>query len=159
VRTLVAQAQRLGLCTLEELSAELATGPRQYSANLRQALADASAGAASAPEARAAAILRRANVPPFEANAIVRFPDGSYLRVDFLWRRLRAVLEIDSDEYHNQSPVDRDKTDRRHTKLVTGGFSVLSRRPGLIDRAPAQFVRDVETWLAARAIELTDRGA
>lgn len=159
VRTLVAQARRAGLCTLDELQTELRTGPRRGSAHLRQALADAMAGAESAPEARAAAILGRASIPPFKQNGIIRFPDGTRLRVDFLWRELRAVLEIDSDEYHNQSPADRDRTDIRHTKLITHGISVMTRRPGLIDRAPAQFARDVEAWLAARAIELAKRDA
>jgi very-short-patch-repair endonuclease len=157
VRALVSQAVRAGLCTLDELAAELSTGPRQHSRNLRTAIADLDAGAWSAPEARAAAILRRADVPPFEQNARVDMPDGTYLVVDFLWRPLRAVLEIDSDEHHWLDPADRDSTSRRHSKLATVGYTVMSRRPAVVGRHARQFRSDVEQWLAARARELAAR--
>lgn len=45
VRALVSQAVRAQVCTLDELSAELAFGPRQGSRNLRVARADLDAGA------------------------------------------------------------------------------------------------------------------
>ena len=157
VRALVSQAVRAGLCTLDELAAELSTGPRQHSRNLRIAIADLDAGAWSAPEARAAAILRRSNVPPFEQNARIDLSDGTYVVVDFLWRSLRAVLEIDSDEHHWFDPADRDSTSRRQSKLATGGYSVMSRRPAVLGRQPRQFRTDVEDWLAARARELDVR--
>ena len=159
VRALVSQAVRAGLCTLDELSAELAAGPRQGSRNLRLAIADLDAGAWSAPEARAAAILRRAGIPPFEQNARVDLPNGRYLIVDFLWRALRAVLEIDSDEHHWLSPVDRDATSRRQSTLQTFGYTVMSRRPAALARNPQQFRLDVRAWLAARAVALDQHPA
>jgi very-short-patch-repair endonuclease len=153
VRALVTQSLRARLCTLPELWAELESGPHKFSANLRRALQDADAGAWSAPEARAAAILCSAEVPPFEQNACIDLPDGSQLYVDFLWRALRAVLEIDSDEHHGD-PAERDDTDRRHLQLETLGFSVAHRRPNVIIREPRRFRREMESWLAARAVEL-----
>jgi hypothetical protein len=153
VRALVAQAIRAKICTPAELQQEYESGPRQFSANLRQALADIDAGAWSAPEARAAKLLRQAQVPPFEQNARIELRDGSWLYVDFLWRALRAVLEIDSDEHHGD-PVERDRTDARHLKLQALGLSVAHRRPSVLLRAPAQFQREMQTWLAARAREL-----
>jgi hypothetical protein len=141
------------LCTLPELWSEYDDGPRRHSANLRQALLDVGAGAWSAPEARAASLLRNADAPAFEQNARIDFPDGSWLYVDFLWRRLRAVLEIDSDEHHGD-PGDRDRTDARHLKLQSLGLSVAHRRPAVLFREPDRFQREIVTWLAARALEL-----
>jgi hypothetical protein len=154
VRALVAQALRANLCTLAELRGELEAGPRKFSANLRAALLDMDRGAWSAPEARAAEILRRSNVPPFEPNAPVRLPTGRVLWVDFLWRDLRAVLEIDSFEYHDDDPRQRDATDDRHIQLTKLGLAVIHRRPRLVFREPQRFRYEVETWLAARAREL-----
>lgn len=157
VRALVSQAVRAQVCKLDELSAELASGPRQGSHNLRVALADLDAGAWSAPEARAAAILRRARVPRFEQNARIDLPDGTYVIVDFYWRDLRAVLEIDSDAHHWLNPGDHDATSRRQSKLQTHGHTVMSRRPAAIIRSPQQFRGDVEAWLAGRRFELASR--
>lgn len=132
-----------------QLWAELEAAPRQHSANLRQALADMDAGAWSAPEARAATILRGADVPPFEQNARIDLSDGRYLIVDFLWRELRAILEIDSDEHHGD-PGDRDSTDDRHLVLETLGYSVAHRRPRLIMGEPGRFRWETECGLAGR---------
>jgi very-short-patch-repair endonuclease len=157
VRALVTQALRARLCTLDELAAELAAGPRRGSRNLRLAITDADADAWSAPEARAAAILRRARVPRFEQNARIDLPDGTYVIVDFYWRDLRAVLEIDSDAHHWLDPADRDATSRRQSTLQTYGYTVMSRRPSAIIRSPQQFRGDVEAWLAGRRVELVAR--
>jgi very-short-patch-repair endonuclease len=70
-----------------------------------------------------------------------------------LWRALRAVLEIDSDEHHGD-PADRDRTDARHVKLQSLGLSVVHRRPAVVLREPLRFQREITTWLAARAREL-----
>lgn len=116
------------------------------------------AGAWSAPEARAAGVLRRARgVPPFEQNAWIGLPDGSWLCVDFLWRELRAVLEIDSVEHHDIDPADRDHTNRRASTLHTFGYTTISRRPSVINRQPAQFAADVAQWLDGRRRELAAR--
>ncbi|MEO8888491.1 MAG: DUF559 domain-containing protein [Jatrophihabitantaceae bacterium] len=157
VRALVAQAVRGQLCTLDELTAELASGPRRGSRNLRCAIDDVSAGAWSAPEGRAAAILRRSHVPRFEQNARVDRPGGGFFIVDFLWRALRAVLEIDSDEHHYDNPADRDRTSRRQSSLQSLGLTVMSRRPAAISRDPRQFRLDVQAWLQARTEELVAR--
>lgn len=150
VRTLVSQAVRRHLCSLPELWRQYEDGPRRHSAALRTALTDLDHGAWSAPEARAADILRRSRVPAFEQNARINLPGGRYLIVDFLWRALRAVLEIDSDAHH-RDPVDRDRTDDRHLALETLGFTVAHRRPSVIVGSPGRFSREIECWLRARA--------
>jgi very-short-patch-repair endonuclease len=153
VRALVAEAVRREHCTVADLVAELAAGPRRGSANLRLAVEEVSGGAWSAPEALAARLLRAAKVPRFRQNVTLRLPGGGHLYLDFLWTRLRAVLEIDSDEHHGL-PADADATDERHLTLESLGLSVAHRRPSFIARHPQRFTDGIATWLAARAREL-----
>lgn len=110
-------------------------------------------GAWSAPEARAARLLRAAGLGPFEQNVALRLPDGSVRIVDFLWRELRAVLEIDSAEHH-LDPVQWRATMDRHLALETAGFAVVHRAPSAVFTAPHRFVRDVEAFLAGRRTAL-----
>ena len=128
-------------------SRDAPAGPRRGSALLRQAVTEVGAGAASAPEARAAHLMRRAKLPPFEQNARIDLINGDYFVVDFLWRSLGAVLEIDSLEYH-LDPADWATQDR-HLKLTTLGYSVVHRPPSAL-RDEARFVAEVDAWLASR---------
>ena len=150
VRTVVAEAVRRRLSTVDEIAVELEAGPHKGSALLRQAVDDVGAGAWSAPEARAARLLRRAGVPPFEQNVRIELPGGGYLVADFLWRELRAILEIDSVENHFD-PADWEATMDRHLVLETLGYSVAHRRPSAIRNYPQRFIRDIAAWLASRA--------
>jgi hypothetical protein len=154
VRALVTQAVRANLCTVEELAVQLAEGPRRDSRHLRLALEEVSDGAWSAPEARAGRLLRASSVPPFEQNARVDLPDGSYVIADFLWRALRAVLEIDSVEHHFLTPEQREATDAKHLMLMAADYAVAHRTPWAVMQRPARFVRGMELWLAARARQL-----
>ena len=149
VRTVVAEAVRRRLSTVDEIAAELDAGPRNGSALLRQAVDEVGAGAWSAPEARAARLLRRAGGPPFEQNARIELPGGAYYVADFLWRDLWAVLEIDSAEHH-LDPADWSATMDRHLGLETAGFSVAHRPPSAVNTYPVRFVRDITAWLANR---------
>lgn len=146
VRALVTEAVRRDLCSVDELAAELAAGPRGGSGFLRQAVEEAGGGAWSAPEARAARALRRARLAPFEQNARIDLPNGRWLVVDFLWRALRAVLEIDSLEHHS-APPDADATSDRHLVLETHGFSVVHRTPRFVSRETKAFVAGIASWL------------
>jgi very-short-patch-repair endonuclease len=152
VRALVAEAVRKDLCTIEELAFELQHCPRRGSAHLRQAVDEVRLGAWSAPEARAGTLLRGAALPPFEQNARIDVPGGRHFIVDFLWRELRAVLEIDSDAHHALAG-HADRTSDRHLVLETMGFSVIHRTPAFIVRHPSEFVAGIAAWLAARTTE------
>ena len=112
-----------------------------------------SAGAWSAPEARAAKLLKRGGVPPFKQNRRIDLPNGRYVVVDFLWRALRAVLEIDSDVHHALT-VDAEGTANKHIALETLGFSVVHRAPAFVMREPTAFVDGIARWLQARRREL-----
>jgi hypothetical protein len=98
VRALVTSAVAHRACRVQDLVTELDHCPRGGSAAFRIAVGDALDGAHSVAEARAARILSRA--PAFELNVpIVRGGRVLYV-VDVFWRTLRAVLEIDSREFH-----------------------------------------------------------
>jgi very-short-patch-repair endonuclease len=158
VRALVTEVVRRQRCQPDELAVELAEGPRRGSANLRRAIDEVHQHAWSAPEARTATLLRRAKVPPFEQNARIDLPSGVWLIADFLWRELRAVLEVDSIEHHF-TPADLDATTARHLLLETHGYSVVHRSPAAINRDPAGFVRGVAQWLDSRRRVLGFDGA
>jgi len=119
----------------------------------RRRLDEVTVGAWSAPEARAARVLRRAGVPPFEQNVRIDLPGGRFFVVDFLWRELKAILEIDSVEHHFDAP-DRDATMDRHLVLETLGYSVVHRSPAVVQKQPAAFAGGIAAWLAARATGL-----
>lgn len=101
LRAMVTSAIQRELCTAEMLTDELAACPRQRSALLRRALADVFADVHSVAEAEAADLLRAGGVPDFLANAPIVDTSGRLLyRVDLLWPQLRAIVEIDSREFH-----------------------------------------------------------
>ena len=153
VRALIAEVVRKGLCSIEELTAELESGPRNGSAHLRDAIEEIAGGAWSAPEALAARLMRSAGITGFQANATIRRPGGRTVIADFLWERLRAVLEIDSAEYH-EAPPDDDYTSDRHLLLETAGYSVVHRKPRMIANRPKDFTDGIAAWLSARTVEL-----
>jgi hypothetical protein len=153
VRALVAETVRRGIVTVEELAFEWRTGPRRHSAHLRQAVDEVGGGAWSAPEARAATLLRRAGLPRFVQNAALVLSSGRRVVPDFLWPELRAILEIDSDLHHALAG-DADRTADRHLWLTTDGYSVIHRTPRQILADEERFVAEIRAWLAARAVEL-----
>lgn len=152
VRSLVARVVQDGHCTIEELGVELDSGPRRGSAHFRKALQEVGWGAASAPEARAASILRRAGIVRFIQNASLRLPDGTIRIVDFFWPELRACLEIDSVEWHFRQGDWKGTLDR-HLALTTARLSVIHRPPSALDDE-TRFVADIVAWLTNRASEL-----
>lgn len=152
VRTLVARVVQHRHCTVAELAQALRDGPMRGSKHFRQALLEVGAGAASAPEARAAKILVAAGVTGWQQNVVLHLPDGSTRIVDFYWPDLRAVLEIDSVEWHFEAS-DWSATWDRHLDLSTFGYSVVHRPPSAL-RDPAKFVRGVQAWLVGREADL-----
>ncbi len=151
VRAVVAEAVRLGLCTIDELAVELRRGPQRGSAFLREAIDEVGGGAWSAPEARAATLMRRAGFPKFKQNLTIALPNGGYYIADFIWPDLRAILEIDSESHHTLAGGDGDHTSDRHIMLETLGYSTVHRTPRLIVKHPQKFLDGVGAWLAARA--------
>ena len=153
VRALVAAAVQGGHCTPDELSSMLDTAARRGSAILRRSLEDVRDGARSVAEARALEQLRRAVVPDFELNVpIVDAQQRTIAIADFLWRALRAILEIDSHEFHF-SAEDWRQTTYRHNRLTACGFAVTHYPPSRLISGK-QWTGEVAGWLQARALEL-----
>lgn len=154
VRALVASAVRSGRCQLDDIARELAAGPQQHSALLRTVLGEIALGARSAAEARALSVLLRCSVPTFELNVPVLDATGRTRWVlDVLWRELRAVLEIDSVEFHF-GVREWQATMARHNSLQQRGLAVAHYPPSRIMRDPDGWGREVEGWLRSRAREL-----
>lgn len=152
VRALVTSVIQRRVCRIEDLLAELRQGPSNGSSGLRSALADAADGARSAAEAVALGRLRRAAVPAFELNVPVVVGSGRVrFVVDVLWRELRAVLEIDSREFH-LGEREWQATMRRHNELTRYGFAVVHYPPSVVGEPG--WSSEVADWLRARAVEL-----
>jgi len=151
VRALVTSAIQRQLCPVEDLCEQLRGAPRRGSGALRLAVADVVAGARSVAEAEAAERLRAGKVPTFELNVpIVRA--GHVIAVaDILWRELRAVLEIDSREFHFSEAAWK-ATCTRHNRLTAAGLALTHYPPSATRRA--DWVAEVEQWLRNRAREL-----
>jgi hypothetical protein len=154
VRALVTSAVQAQRCRAEDLLDEADLVPRNHSAPFLEAVADLRDGARSIAEAEAIHILRRAPVPVFEANVTIVTAGGRVLAVaDLLWRELRAVLEIQSRQYHF-SEQEWANTMRRHNRLTPYGLALAHYRPAEIRRRASGWAHEVETWLRARAREL-----
>jgi len=151
-RGLLAKVVQGGWATVGELAVELEAGPRQGSALFRQALAEIGYGAASAPEAHAATLLRRAGITDFVQNVVLDVAPGVRWIADLYWERLRAILEIDSVQYHFGG-ADWTRTMDRDLSLTTHGYSVIHRPPSAL-RDGTCFVAEVRAWLRGRELEL-----
>lgn len=152
VQAVVAEAVQRRLCPVADLAAELDAGPRRGSRLFRDALRDVGHGAHSAPEARAGRLLRAAGVTGFVQNGEIR-AGGRRFVADFLWPELKAVLEIDSTEYH-LSPQDHVATLDRDQLLQAAGYVVLHVTPAQL-RDGGSFVALIQDWLAAVARRTT----
>lgn len=154
VRAMTTAAIQRGLCLPDELAAELEDGPRNDSAWLRLALADALNNAHSIAEAEAAEFLMQAAVPPFELNVPILDAAGTHIATaDALWRELRAVLEVDSREHHF-GEIQWKSTMRRHNLLTAGGLALTHCPPSQIHDGGPRWAEGIARWLRARAAEL-----
>lgn len=147
VRAVVAEAVQRELTNVEALWAEVELGARNGRYLVRRAVLEMTAGSRSAPEAKAACQLTAAGLGPFEQNAPVVAADRTYY-ADFLWRALRAILEIDSFEHHFRR-ADWQRTLDRHFALEAAGFTVTHVPPSALADG-ADFVARVRLWLQNR---------
>lgn len=158
VRAIVAEVVQQQRCSLVELASELARSARRGSLFLRAAVEEVGLGAWSAPECEAGDLLRRAGLPTFEHNVVVRDEAGRWLACgDIVWRRLRAILEVDSREHH-ADPEAWERTLARHNRLAAAGWAAVHYPPRVISADPSGFVSQVRQWLTMRAAELGTSG-
>ena len=154
VVALVTSSVQKRRCTPEDLVAEYRSGPRGDSLFLRLALEDVLDGARSLAEATAARKLTRAGIPPFQMN--VEFIDPSGARVyspDIYWPELRAILEVESREWH-LGEREWKATMKRHNDLTRLNFAVTHYPPSVVNGSDDAWLIDVADWLSRRAREL-----
>lgn len=150
VRDIATSAVQQRLCTVDQIDGVLAMVRRNSSGMLRKVVAEIAGGAESVAECEVGDLLRAAGITGFRQNAVIHDATGRAIaRGDVVWEEERAILEIDSAQWHS-APEQWRRTMQRHNRLELMGYSVLHYPPADIRRDPREFVNTVRTWLAGR---------
>lgn len=149
VRALVLAAVADGGVGLPALRAGLAGGPQRGSGHCRRALDDAAAGAASAPEAEVADLLRpfarRRRLTVLLNPALVL--DGVLLgRPDLYLLEAGVGVETDSRRHHD-GVADLDATLRRHARFAAAGVRLLHTTPARVRHRPHELIVELAAAL------------
>lgn len=140
---LIAEIIRRGAVSLEELTIELAEGPRRYSASTRLAIRDLHGNAHSVAEADAQRLYRSSGLPPMIHNARLFASDGTFLgSPDGFQDAVCFVWEIDSLAHH-LSPIDHANTMARRALMQRHGAIVVSHLPQDIRDDPQRVLADL----------------
>lgn len=148
VQQLVASAVQTRRCTLEQLIAELAGGPRAGSTLLRRALADVAVGIRSSAEGDLRDLIKRARIPPPLWNARLYDQSGLLAVPDAWWADAGVAVEVDSRTWH-LSPEDWQRTMTRHARMTAHGILVLHFTPQQIRNEPLAVVAAIKAALVA----------
>lgn len=149
VRAIVAAAVQTGLCTVEQICAELASGPVRGSALLRAATDEVSQGVRSAPEADLLNLIKRGHLPMPMFNPRLFVGAELLAKPDAWWPDLGIVVEVDSKEWH-LSPQGWEQTMRRHARLAAHGVLVLHFSPRQIREEPQDVLSTIRAALSSR---------
>jgi hypothetical protein len=146
VRAVVAGVVQRGHCTVRDLAAELADGPRRQSRCLRIALAEVGAGVRSSAEADLRSLAIRSGLPTPLFNPRLYLGQELLAVPDAWWPEAGVAAEVDSREWH-LSPADWEQTMRRHARLTAAGVLVLHFSPRQIREEPGQVVAAIAAAL------------
>jgi hypothetical protein len=153
VRALVLAAVADGWVDLGELERLVDAGPRQGSAFLRRAVADAHRGARSAPEAELADVLvvavRRAQLPPFLLNPDLLLDGEPVVTPDAYLLGLGIGGEMDSVRHHG-SAAALDGTLLRHDRARRAGIELHHVTPTRFRADPQAYVNRLREAYAVR---------
>lgn len=149
VRATVGAAVQTGLCTIDQLGAELRSGPIQGSAFFRSVLAEVTDGVRSSGEADMKDLIKRGHLPLPMFNARLYLGDELVAVADAWWPEAGVVVEVDSKEWH-LSPKDWEKTMSRHAKMTALGILVLHFSPRQIRHEPERVLATIRQALASR---------
>lgn len=148
VRAVVSGALQCNACTLEELAAELHAGGMPYSRLFRAALAEASAGTRSVPEAKFRRLLVSSELPEPVFNAQLFDARGQFIAIlDAWWPEAGVGAEIDSNEYHLKA-ADQQATNRRHDRIVAQGILLLHFPPSRLNTDGSGILRELGSAIA-----------
>jgi hypothetical protein len=120
---------------------------------LRAVLARGDLGAnvpASGLERRFRDLCENAGLPPPEINRYLLLGD-EYHKVDFLWRRQRVVIEVDSTRYHSTG-WQRRRDAGRDALLLAHGFASTRVTEDQIQHRPELAARTVAALLAPASV-------
>jgi predicted transcriptional regulator of viral defense system len=96
------------------------------------------------------ALCRRAGLPRPEVQAWIYLPDGGpALRVDFLWRRRRVVVETDGARYHGTGQASRRDT-RRDQRLMVHGYKPIRTGWRQINYEPSELEATLKALVLGR---------
>jgi very-short-patch-repair endonuclease len=124
VETAVEQADVLQLFDLRAIDAAIErAGPKRGTGILLSVLEHLDGPTLTASELEEAflALCRDARLPTPEVNVWLTLGDGSAVKVDFLWRPERLVVETDGHRFH-RTRQSRERDTRRDVLLRLAGF-------------------------------------
>ena len=141
VRALVGDAVQNRHCAVAQLAIELRVGGTPNGALLRKAIAEATDGVRSAPEAELRDLLIKARMPMPLFNPRLYRPNGDFIACpDAWWPEAGVAIEIDSRQWH-LAPDDWERTMTRHSELGQYGIVTLHVTPHHLRADPASFLR------------------
>ena len=147
VRAVVAATVQRRMCTIADLTAELAAGPVRGSAVARAVLAEVADGIRSPAEGAFRVLVLRSGLPAPLFNPAL-YLNGAFLAVvDAWWPQAGLAAEVDSREWH-LSPGDWEKTMDRHRRLVAAGIRTLHVSPREVRDHPEKIVRQIAAALS-----------
>jgi hypothetical protein len=146
VRAVVADAVQRSVCTVHDLSVELAAGPRAGSALFREALSDVADGIRSAAEGDLKDLLVKSGLPMPLFNPSLYDGDTFVARPDAYWPEFGVAVEVDSRQWHI-SPEDHANTLARRRRMGKYTIIVMPFTPKQIRAQPAAVITEIRNTL------------
>jgi hypothetical protein len=152
IAELFSDAVQRRLCTVTDLTTELASASRRGTAMPRSVLRDVSGGIRSAAELRALRLLERSGLPEPRRNVWIYDANGRFLGVaDFWFDDVAMVWEIESTEWH-LDPEQHDRDVERAADFAAGGAVYVASKPSKVIKDPADVLRMLSaTYAQAKA--------
>jgi hypothetical protein len=143
VQALLIETLESGLCTAEELSAELESGSKRGTALPRVVLRQLREDIRSVPESESLAIWKRAALPTAERNVKIFTESGRYIAMPDTWcDEVALAWEIDSLTYHSRRQ-DYARTLERNNRYAAAGIIVVQTLPRQLRREPNTVVAEL----------------
>ena len=150
-RAFTLEAVQRRLLTIDDLRREISRGQRQWTAILRDVLAEAKSGVLSVPEAELRKLLQDAHFPEPLWNPRLETYAGEFIaEPDAYFKEFGLALEVDSRRFHFEDGDAYRKTWRRHERYTRHGIVALRLMPTDIHRNPDSIVTAVRDTLAAQ---------
>jgi len=150
VEKAVEQAEILQLFDLNAVEQAIErAGPRRGTGILLSVLEELSGPTVTASNLEEAflAICRETALPAPEVNAWMTLPNGSAIKVDFLWRKQRLAVETDGHPFH-RTRQSRERDTKRDQLLRLAGFVRFTGRQVALEK---EWVTRTLLALACRA--------